>query len=135
MPFKRLLEANIFAFNSAHLRYKFDKVPVVLPWEKSHGDIPELNLQFSDDAIVIRKNLTRNGPRVVSQRNSESLTFGSRFPDLDTNKATESDSDLSDSSDSMTEHSGPMSPKGEGRCGCGNCRETNTRVRGRLKIS
>lgn len=130
IPFKRLLEANVFSLNLSHQRYKFDKISVVLPWEDALSDTIELNLDLSDDAIVIHKDLTLNYPQVVSQGTSESLIFGSRLPDLDTNKATESDSVSSNSSASMTEHSGALSPKGNGRCGCGNCRETNTRVGG-----
>lgn len=135
MPFKRLLEANTLSFNSANHRYKFDKISILLPWEKPHSDTTELNLRLSDDAIVIAKNLTLHDPQIVSQEKSESLTFGSRIPYLDINKATESDSISSNSFVSMTEHSGTISPKGKGRCGCGNCREANTPVNGKSKIS
>ena len=127
MPFKKLLEANVVSLNSAPHRYKFDKVSVALPWEKMHRDTTELNLHFSDDTIAMHNDLTLIYPQVVSQ---ESPILGSRFPELDTNKAAGPNSVSNRPSVSMTEHSGTISPKGKGRCGCGNCRETNTRVSG-----
>lgn len=125
MPFKKLLEANVVALNSAHHRYKFDMASVALLWEKTLRDTTELNLHFSDDAIAMHNDLTLIYPQVVSQ---ESPMLGSPFPELDANKAAGPDSESTYSSASMTEHSGTISPKGKGRCGCGNCRETNTRV-------
>jgi hypothetical protein len=131
MPFKRLLEANVFSFNSANHHCQFDKISVVLPWETALGDTTKLNLLSPEYDIVIHEDLTPSYPHVVSQESSESLKFGSRY--LDINKATESDSDSNDSSASMTEHSNTDSPKGKGRCGCANCRETNTRVSRKLR--
>lgn len=82
MPFRRLLEANVFSLNSAYHSCKLDEISVLLPWEKAPSDITEVNLHFSDDAIDVHKDRTLNYPQVVSQGKLESLIFGSRFPEF-----------------------------------------------------
>ena len=124
-PFVKLLEFNAFSINSANHGQIIDKLSSEPSWERTQRLGYENYQSLLSDRIIMRKGRTLLDPFFSRGKLDAPRLIMSSDSDQNPTSVTEV---AFDTFPFMTEHSDIVAPRGKGRCGCGNCREANTKV-------